>query len=58
MEKLKVTLSFLISDDIQKVDITVADTNSDKKIHKVYDLLPGYHLENYVKLSYTQFQMN
>lgn len=60
MEKLTVSIIFLIGspeeNGLDKVKVTVKDfVNQEKTVEDIFDLLPSYPLENYVRFELTKF---
>lgn len=59
MENLKVFLSFEVKEKISKVTIDVTNLKKPSQTVKlVFDLLPNYPLENYVRIALTQFNID
>lgn len=58
MEKLKVFLSFEVTEKLSKVTIDVTNVKKPSQTVKLMlDLLPNYPLENYVRMALTQFNI-
>lgn len=59
MDKLKVFLSFEVTEKLSKVTVDVTNViKPSQTVNLILDLLPNYPLENYVRMALTQFNID